>query len=248
MVELDKTYLGIIEDINDPLKIGRCKVRIGFLFADIPVDHIPWSYPAYNNIFGMNGQCGSISVPKIGSIVKVRFNNGDLYSSVYENLQELADDVKSELNSEYEGTHILLFDGDDDLKIYYTKNKGITMHLKGSRVNIANDETITIEHNDSSSIIELSGPFINITSDSEISSTATNLIIDSSKEVWSKGVKTKLGVSPNYSSVLGEPLFLLLKQLAVMIDAKLYPTPGAAASLVEASKKYTLSNSVTVSQ
>ena len=40
---------GVIEDINDPLKIGRCRVRVfGFHNADrnlIPTESLPWAYP-----------------------------------------------------------------------------------------------------------------------------------------------------------------------------------------------------------
>jgi hypothetical protein len=243
----NKTYLGTVEDINDPLKIGRCKIRISFLFDAIPVNMLPWSYPAYNPVFGKGGHCGSISVPKKGSVVRVRFNNGDLYSPIYDSLQELASDVKTQLKKEYDGTHILLFDGDADLQIYYTKTKGITIKLKGSYINIGIDKIITIEHADSQSMIELAGNVITINSDSEINSTAVTRIKDTSKEVWIDGKSTKLGSNPQYSAVLGEPLFLILKSLATAIDAKQYPSPGVNAALVESVRKFVLSNTVTIS-
>lgn len=40
-------WQGVVEDVNDPLKLGRCRVRIiGFHSenkADIPTDHLPWA-------------------------------------------------------------------------------------------------------------------------------------------------------------------------------------------------------------
>jgi hypothetical protein len=40
---------GVVEDINDPLKLGRCRVRIfGFYSGDkslVPIDALPWAYP-----------------------------------------------------------------------------------------------------------------------------------------------------------------------------------------------------------
>lgn len=40
---------GVVEDINDPLKIGRCRVRVfGFHNADrnlVPIETLPWAYP-----------------------------------------------------------------------------------------------------------------------------------------------------------------------------------------------------------
>lgn len=247
MTELNKSYLGIIEDINDPLKIGRVKIRIPFLHGDIPTSDLVWSYPKRSLIFGQGGKCGAISVPKLNSTVRVKFINGNQYSSEYEAIQELADDIKAELKSEYEGTHVLLYDGDEKLKIYYTKNKGITIDLQNSFVNIGNDKIITIQHADTDSMIELAGGIITINANSQINSTAVTSINNKSKEVWCEGEITKIGKNPTYAAVAGEPLFLLLKILASAIDAKMYPTPGVNAAIVEATKQFALSKTVTVS-
>lgn len=248
MFNINRKYIGIVEDIEDPLKIGRCRVRVPFLFGDIPTDQLPWAYQKYSPIFGKGGQNGAVSIPKKDAIVEITFNDGNLYSPEYKNLQELASDVKEQLQNEYAGTHILLFDGDEDLKIYYTPNIGITIYLKGSSINISNDKSISITHADTQSMIELAGGTITVNADSEINSTSGTRIKDTSKEIWINGKLTKLGTQPNYSAVLGEPLFLLLKQMATAIDGKLYPTPGVVSGLVEACKKFTLSGTVTVSK
>ena len=43
-------WQGVVEDRNDPLKLGRCRVRVlGFDSEDkkkIPTDELPWAYPA----------------------------------------------------------------------------------------------------------------------------------------------------------------------------------------------------------
>ena len=43
-------WQGVVEDRNDPLKLGRCRVRVlGFHSEDkkkIPTDELPWAYPA----------------------------------------------------------------------------------------------------------------------------------------------------------------------------------------------------------
>ena len=246
--DLNKKYLGIVEDIQDPLKIGRARVRIDWLFGDIPTADLPWANQKFMVFCGKGGLAGNISVPKKGSIVEIWFNDNNIYAPEFRSIQELAPDVKDELAMEYEGTHILGFDGDEDLKMYFTKKKGLTFHLKGSRINISNDKSITIEHDGTSSIIELRGSTITVTSDSEINMTAGTRIKESSKEVWVDGKTTKLGHSPQYSSVLGEPLFELLKAMANTIDAKMYPTPGVTAALVETLKKLALSNTVKVSK
>lgn len=247
-VELEKKYLGIVEDVDDPLRIGRVKARIDWLFGDIPTADIPWANPKHTLFFGKGGMCGQFSVPKKGSMIEIWFNDNNLYAPEYRNIQELATDVRDELSKEYHGTHILGFDGDEDLKMYYTKEKGLTFYLKGSRINIAKDKSITVEHDETSSIIELRGGTITMTTDSQINMTAGTRIKESSSEVWVDGKTTKVGHSPQYSAVLGEPLFQLLAGMASTIDAKMYSTQGVTTGLVEQMKKLILSETVKMSK
>jgi len=246
---IDVLYQGFVEDVDDPLRIGRCKIRIPFIHGDIPIDDIPWANPKHPAFFGKDGLAGSISIPKKGAVVEVMFSRGNIYAPEYHHMPELEKTVKDQLlkEGEYFGTHIFGFDGDEDLKVYFTKKKGLTFHLKGSRINIAMNNSITIEHKETASIIELAGGVITVTSDSEINMTAGTRIKQSSQEVWSNGQTTKLGPQPTYAAVLGEPLFMLLMSLAGVIDAKLQPSPGAATSAVQQSKRLALSSNVKVS-
>ena len=247
-VSLDKHYLAIVEDVDDPLKIGRVKARVDWLFGDIPLADIPWANPKHTMFFGTGGMCGQFSVPKSGSLIELWFNDNNVYAPEYRHLQELSQDVRDELQKEYHGTHILGFDGDEDLKMYYTRGKGLTFYLKGSRVNIAADKSITIEHDQTASIIELRGGVITINSDSQVNTTAGTRIHESSSEVWVDGKTTKLGHSPQYSALLAEPMFELLSAMASSIDAKMYPTPGVTSALVEQMKKLIISDTVKVSK
>lgn len=250
---LGKIYIGIVEDINDPQKMGRAKIRVYGVFDDIPTADLPWAFPdSKNPIFGQAGKSGSISIPKNGAVVKVEFNQGDIMNPVYYEIQELEDTLKEELGKEpfdqnYSGFHGLLFDGDQKLKVWYTKEKGLTLMLDSSRVNIATDNSITIEHKDTQSIIELQGGTIRITSDSQINMTAGSQIKASSSQVWVDGQYTRIGHSPvNGPAVLGDKLFLLLQVMAATIDTKMPSTPGYCANFVETFKSIALSNTVTV--
>lgn len=245
---IGKTYSGIIEDIKDPKKLGRCRIRVFSVFDDIKVEDLPWAKPSSKStIFGKGGKSGSISIPKKGSTVKVQFDQGDIYSPEYSEIEELADDVKSELNKEYDGTHILALDGDEELKIWFTKKKGITIQLKDSRVNIAPNSAITIEHKETQSMIELRGGIITVNSDSEINMTSGTQIKASTNQAWLDGKFTRVGHSEvNGPGVLGDRLFMLLKLIAAQVDAKVPSTPGFCTNLVETFKSMVLSSTVTI--
>jgi len=247
-MQLNEKYIGIVEDINDPLKRGRCKVRIDFLHGDIETKYLPWANPKPSNIFGQDGRGGSLSIPKLNAILNIKFRDDDLYKPEYSHIQELAKDVEQELGTEYNGTHIFAFDGDVNLKMFYTKGKGLTFSLDDSRINIAADNTVTIEHKDSTSMIELDGGTITITSDSQVNITAGTRVKTEAQEVWENGKITKIGHEPQYAAVLGEPLFALLSTLAQMIDVKMYPTPNVAGAAVEQLKQTILSETVRVSK
>lgn len=248
---IDKSFMGVVEDANDPRREGRCKIRVFGIHDDIEVEDLPWAYPAQKSVFfGKDGKAGSLSVPKKKSAIVVRFNNGNLYSPEYYSIHELEDTAREELETdgEYMGSHILLFDGDEELKIWFTVNKGITMQLKGSRINIRQDRGIEIEHSGTSSSIELSGGDINIQSQSTINLTSGAEIVATSNLVHLAGNQTIVGegsLSPE-KAVLGETLFATLYQLAALIDAKI-PTSGAAAtSLIKKAEVAALSNTVVI--
>ena len=133
----DKQFLGVVELIDDPRKEGRARVRVYSIHDDLDAADIPWAYPKNKALFfGQAGKAGSISIPKVGSIVAVKFDNGNPYSPEYFAIHELAQDVKDELNTEYEGSHIILFDGDQELKIWFSATKGLTLVVKDASINL----------------------------------------------------------------------------------------------------------------
>ena len=253
--EFVSTYLGKVEDIDDPLFEGRCKIRVFSLFDDIPTSDLPWAVP-YGKpaFFGQDARAGSISIPKVGAIVRGKFNNGDIYSPEYSQVQELGDDIKNELRKgkankkKYAGAHFILFDGDEQIKFWFDREIGLQMELKNSFIRIDNaTSNILLEHKDTLSSIALEGNVIRINSNSEVRVTTGSKATVTANTVHIKGKNTLIGASPvQNSAVLGEPLFAILKIMATAIDAKIPATAGAIAQAVEAAKPMVLSRSVTI--
>ena len=80
-------YRGVIEDNNDPQKLGRCKVRIFGIHTEmknknelegIPTEELPWSEPALGLFEGSVSGFGSWTVPLQGSHVFLFFENGHI--------------------------------------------------------------------------------------------------------------------------------------------------------------------------
>ena len=137
-------FLGVVVDSNDPTFKGRCKVNVFGLFDDLSPSDLPWSFPIHDNSFGSGGGGGRISVPKNGAVVHVRFNNGNYYMPEYHGLQELSPDLINELSSSYAGAHSLIYDTVEDVKIFYTQDKGLIIETKGSTINITKDSKVIV--------------------------------------------------------------------------------------------------------
>lgn len=178
-----KLFIGEIVDNNDPLQEGRCRIKVFGLFDEeenIPVETIPWATPFNRKMFaGGEGGFADISVPKIGTYVRVQFAEGDVLSPEYTNIQIPNETVKDEISGSYLNSHVLAYDVDENMKIYYTPGKGLEIFLKDSHITINPDSSVTIEHSGTESIIELVGGNINIVSQNAVNVTSPQCIIES---------------------------------------------------------------------
>ncbi len=77
-------FRGIVEFNIDPLKHGRCKVRVPAIHStekSTPTEQLPWCDSA--NFFGGFHDAGSVIVPPVGATVWVAFEQGDPLYPVY---------------------------------------------------------------------------------------------------------------------------------------------------------------------
>jgi len=91
-MNLHGMYRGVVEDRNDPKKMGRVRVRVFGVhteqktkddFNGIPTEELPWATPANPLFEGSIAGFGSWSVPLQGSHVFVFFENGHINNPVY---------------------------------------------------------------------------------------------------------------------------------------------------------------------
>jgi uncharacterized protein involved in type VI secretion and phage assembly len=240
------TYVGEIVDASDPEQKYRARVRVHGLFDDLDSDAIPWAIPGNATNFS-GGGAGNVSYPKEGSRVMVRFFNGDIYHPIYYFNMHLDDNMANEIANPYENSHSILYDSDEELKIYYNNNQGLYFELKGATAVINNDGNITLNHSDSQSTIELVGGDIRITSNATVDVSTQRQATITAQTVHVNGTQTDIGASPIFSAVNGETLMGTLKAIASAVDAKFPPTPGVTASSVNAAEQTILSQTVSTS-
>lgn len=247
----EEIYLGVVVNAEDPLFEGRCKINVFGKFDDLSEDAIPWAYPANATISagGSSKGAGQLFVPKKGQIFKVKFIGGNVYSPEYYTVQNINDSLKGIISGSYLNTNVLYYDEDIPAWCLYTPGIGFQIYQNGSNFTINPDDSITIEHKNTSSIIELNGPVINMTSNATVNVTAnTDINIESGVTSLSGTNTTKLGPSPAYSGMLAEPTWAFLKILAAGLDAKLPSTPGVFTDMADKFEQLSTSKNVKMSK
>ena len=192
----DTDWLGEVVDIEDPKELGRVRVKVFGKFDELENEFIPWARPSNGYSAGSISGTGTFSIPKIGSIVNVNFDNGNLYSPEYTYIQKISDELKSEIEGDnYQTAQSLIYDTDIEggLKIFYTEERGLMIKLGETMLNFSRDKKITItnksddeyaDSNGNSIVIEPDGNLnidmdadmtINIAGDSKLTSPKVHL-------------------------------------------------------------------------
>jgi len=117
----DSHWLGEIVSNEDPQSMGRCRIRVFGKFDLIADEDLPWAAPCTNN---MHGQ---FAVPKVGDVVSVRFDNGNLYQPMYW-FQVLQDkDIMGKVATNGSLKVVSFFYDPDRMQFYWAADEGLKL-------------------------------------------------------------------------------------------------------------------------
>lgn len=202
-------WLGEVVDIADPKKEGRVKIKVFGKFDELSNDFIPWARPAIRFTAGSKSGSGFHSVPKLGSVIGVTFDNGNLYEPEYHFNQHISDDLKTEIENSYDNAHSLIYDTVTEgyLKLYFTEEKGLMFDYKEVQINIKPDKSLFIT-NPNKDVIELKNDGnLKITCSKDVKVDCENAKVTAKKSIHldcSKNASIKLGSSVTDSIILGD--------------------------------------------
>ncbi len=148
-------YTGVVEDVLDPKKIGRVRVRIERFHGrkgekeSIPTEDLPWLEPdSRGNDFG---------VPNVGKVVYVAFEEGDYYKGSYFaeehydiNLQAK---IETYANEDYSNFYALYYDAKH--QYYHDPKLGIFFDYMKSNINMKTNGDIRINLKDNTAKLYL---------------------------------------------------------------------------------------------
>lgn len=131
-VDPKKTYVGVVENNDDPKKIGRCQIRVMDVFDSFKVEDLPWASPWKD----LNGN--QFNIPDKGKVVTVVFENGNTNNPEYISSDHYNTNLETKLQQlskeDYLSMKSLLYD--HKTQIYVNDKEGLKLDHKFNNVNI----------------------------------------------------------------------------------------------------------------
>ena len=131
-VDPKKTYIGVVENNNDPQKLGRCQIRVMDVYESIPITELPWAAPWKD----LNGN--QFNVPDKGKVVTVVFENGNKNNPEYISSDHYNINLEKKLSSlnetDYLSMKSLFFD--HKTQLYVNDSEGLKIDHKFNNINI----------------------------------------------------------------------------------------------------------------
>jgi hypothetical protein len=131
-VDPKKTYIGVVENNNDPQKLGRCQIRVMDIYESIPLTELPWAAPWKD----LNGN--QFNVPDKGKVVTVVFENGNKNNPEYISSDHYNINLEKKLSSlnetDYLSMKSLFFD--HKTQLYVNDSEGLKIDHKFNNINI----------------------------------------------------------------------------------------------------------------
>lgn len=150
----NKIFIGVVEKNDDPKRLGRVKVRIPLYFDEIDIDSIPWARPWKD----LNGN--EFSVPDVGKIVSVVFDQGNPYMPEYIFAEHYNINLEKKLESlnksDYPSFKALFLD--HSTQIYRSESEGLKIDHEYSNMNITKNGSINMNLKDNSAKLNLGSP------------------------------------------------------------------------------------------
>ena len=231
-------WVGIVEDTNDDIFEGRCKIRVygkmddrvGKLEPDnrpdpesayvLPTASLPWARPHQLMYGGSNSGSGKFEIPKLGSIVRVTFDNGNYYQPVYHENIYPSDETKAEVEPSYQNSHVLIYDTafgltgtledgvseatnereGEHIKVFFTEEKGLMMDYTTTEgpttVNVKPDNSVEIINANGDSIIMLNDGNITFTHSAQFTiNSGADTVINATTNTVVNCVEAKINAS-----------------------------------------------------
>lgn len=199
-------WLGEVVDVSDPNFDGRIKVKVFGKFDKLEDNFIPWARAQNRVSGGSSSGSGFHSTPKVGSIVGVKFDNGNVYEPEWYMIQHISDELKEEIQGSYENAHSIIYDTltEGGLKVFFTEEKGLMFDYKETQINIKPDNSILIQNPNGDSVELTNEGACTVNVSDKIDVTCIDATIKASGTAWIDSPQIELGKTAIEHVIKGE--------------------------------------------
>ncbi len=139
-----KFYNGKVIDNKDPEKLGRCRIRVfGVYGSDIPNEDIPWAVPDFTFV---GSTVGSFVVPPPDALVKVYFDQNNVYAPKYTTKVLDKNKLSTERDEDYPDT-MVFFETDEGEFFKINRKTFTTTYHTASGINFIIDKDGNVDIN-----------------------------------------------------------------------------------------------------
>jgi hypothetical protein len=192
----------------------------------IPTLALPWARPHQLMYGGSNTGSGKFEIPKLGSIVRLTFDNGNFYQPIYHENIYPSDETKAEIEASYQNSHVLIYDtafgltgGEngtevtndregEHVKVFFTEEKGVmidyTTTTGPTSINIKPDNSVEILNANGDSIVMLNDGNITMTHSADVNINCANANINATGETHINSPRIKLGEAAAEAVIKGD--------------------------------------------
>jgi hypothetical protein len=236
-------WVGIVENTIDDIFEGRCKIRVYGKMDErvdsedpesaykIPTPALPWARPHQLMYGGSSTGSGKFEIPKLGSIVRMTFDNGNFYQPIYHENIYPSDETKAEIEASYQNSHVLIYDtafgltgGEngaevtndregEHVKVFFTEEKGLMMDYTTSTgpttINIKPDNSVEIINTNGDTIVMLNDGNITFTHSAQVTINCEDAIINCNNTIINHSSSIELGEGASEKVVLGNKFMAL---------------------------------------
>jgi len=175
---------------------------------------------------GSNTGSGKFEIPKLGSIVRMTFDNGNLYQPIYHENIYPSDETKAEIEASYQNSHVLIYDtafgltgGEngtevtndregEHVKVFFTEEKGVMIDYTTTEgptsINIKPDNSVEILNANGDSIVMLNDGNITMTHSADVNINCVNANINATGETHINSPRIKLGEAAAEAVIKGD--------------------------------------------
>lgn len=138
----EMSYLGFVEDNEDPEKLGRVRVNIS-IFEGCETEELPWACPILAT-HGNISSAGGLNVPELGSQVRVFFPNGDITAPYYTGAELNISNKTTFFDDDYPETYGYKDSVGNFIKVNKAQGTIHLQHRSSSNVKVAPDGSMQV--------------------------------------------------------------------------------------------------------